>query len=170
MSFRNLRASDIKNNPRVVLPRPRHAKEEAELATRGTMVKQEYRAYVQKQPEPPKVLTASEHRGVQKLKGRIARGEITVCETDKSSGIAIISGEVWEGLGDCHTSGDRVIDWNEVEKDQRIIKGHLRCLNHVFRPGANSGNEERVWNAIELKSTVIALLYPLIKDHKPPRS
>ena len=37
----------------------------------------------------------------------------------------------------------------------------------MFRPGANSGCEERVWEAIELASTTIPLLSLLIKDHKP---
>ena len=101
------------------------------------------------------------------MQKKIARREITICQTDKSAGIAITSREVWEELGKIHTDGDMVIDWEEVKEDQRIIKGHMRCLNHIFCPGSNSSSEERVWAAKELMSSVIPLMYPLIKDHKP---
>ena len=163
ISFKNVRPSQIKNNPRVKLSKPRHHKEESEIATRDTMLLKEMRNYVSKNREEPKVLTASEARGVNKLQKRIAAGTIMMCETDKSSGFAILERSLWESLGEDHVSGDRIIDWEEIRKDQRVIRGHLRCLNHVFRPGANSGCEERVWEAIELASTTIPLLSLLKK-------
>ena len=167
VSFKNVRPSEVKANPRIILPKARHPREEAELSTRDTMVRREFKDYLQQNPEPQKTITAMEARGIPKLQKRIARGEITICQTDKSAGIAILSREIWEELGKVHTDGDMIIDWEEVKEDQKIIKGHMRCLNHVFKPGANTGNEERVWNAVQLKSTVIPLMYPLIKDHKP---
>ena len=43
LNLRNMRPSQVKNNPRVVLSKPRHQKEEHEFATRNTMIKKEYR-------------------------------------------------------------------------------------------------------------------------------
>ena len=54
----------------------------------------------------------------------------------------------------------------EVRIIQREIKGHLRALNLIFRPGKETQSEERVWEAKELKSTIIPVLSLLIKDHK----
>ena len=93
LSFRNIRPSQVKNNPRVVFSKPKHQKEEQEFATRDTMVQKEFRNYVSSKGESPKPITASEARGIKKLQKRVAGGSITICETDKSSGIAIMSRE-----------------------------------------------------------------------------
>ena len=58
------------------------------------------------------------------------------------------------------------IDWGTVEETQRIIKGHLRALNLIFRPGQNTNSEDRVWQAKELRSTTIPVVSLLVKDHK----
>ena len=44
-----------------------------------------------------------------------------MCETDKSSGFAILERSLWESLGEDHVSGDRIVDWEEIRKDQRVI-------------------------------------------------
>ena len=148
-----------------MLPKSRHPVEEAEIATRETLLKQEYRDYLSKNEDTRNPLTESEQRGVKKLQRRIAQGNITICQTDKSQRLVILSKEMWESLGNDHTSGDRIIDWEEVEEDLKLIKGHIRCVNHILRPGSNTGKEERVWAAKELISTVIPVMYPLVMDH-----
>ena len=47
-----------------------------------------------------------------------------------------------------------------------MIKGHLRALNLIFKPGSATTMEQRVREAKESKSTIIPLLSLLIKDHK----
>ena len=164
MSFKNVRATDVKRNPRVVLPKPRHQREESEMATRDTLIGQEYKKYISENPDPLRTVTESEARGIKKLQKRVASGLITICQTDKSGGLCILSREDWEQIGESHTSGDREINWDKVEQDMRLMKGHIRCVNHILRPGSNSGNEERVWAAKELMSTIIPVMYPQIKD------
>ena len=46
------------------------------------------------------------------------------------------------------------------------MKGHLRTLNLIFKPGSNTSAEDRVWQAKELKSTTIPMISLLVKDHK----
>ena len=46
-------------------------------------------------------------------------------------------------------------------------KGHLRFINNIMNPGAEGGQEDKVREAIELKSTVIPVVSLLVKDHKP---
>ena len=58
------------------------------------------------------------------------------------------------------------VTWEEVRSIQREIKGHLRALNLIFRSRKETQSEERVWEAKELKSTIIPVLSLLIKDHK----
>ena len=85
LSFQNIRPSQVKNNPRVVFSKPRHQREEQELATRDTMLKKEFKNYLNssKDKERPKPITPGEGRGIKKLQKRVASGSITICETDK---------------------------------------------------------------------------------------
>ena len=58
------------------------------------------------------------------------------------------------------------VDWEEVRSTQRLVKGHLRVINHIFNPGGNTSKRNRVWRAKELKSTVLPVNSLLVKDHK----
>ena len=92
--------------------------------------------------------------------------EVVVCETDKSGRLAVVSRELYDLMGDEHVKDNKIVDWADVESAQRLIKGHLRCLNNIFQPGSESQSEDRVRKAKELKSTVIPVLSLLMKDHK----
>ena len=70
LSFANVIPSDIKSNPRVILPKPRSDKEEGELATRSTMVNLEVMEFIKKMEQTPTSMTKSERRGMRKLKKR----------------------------------------------------------------------------------------------------
>ena len=65
--------SDVKNNPRVILPKPRSEKEEVELTTRVTLVTKEVKSYLEGLETEPSNLTNSERRGLRKLKKRLSR-------------------------------------------------------------------------------------------------
>ena len=78
IDFKKVRASDVRNNPRVVIPKARNVKEEAELAARTMMIEDEVKKFIMENPENEKNLTASEFRGYQKLLKRVATGEIIV--------------------------------------------------------------------------------------------
>ena len=70
-------------------------------------------------------------------------------------------------LGETHVKDDPIVDWETVFDAQREIKGHLRALNHIFRPGKAWKSADRVWEAKEIRATIVPVLSLLIKDHKP---
>ena len=166
LGFGNLRPTEVKNNPRTVLPDPITPAEEAELSTRSTMILQEAREYMWDAKEISS-LTESEKRGLQKLTKRVDAGTIVICQTDKSGKLTAMTPEVYRKIGDVHCQGDQTVTWEDVQSAQRLLKGHLRIVNHIFRPGANTAQEDRVWKAKELHSTVIPVNSMLVKDHKP---
>ena len=47
LDFRGIRPTDVKNNPRTQLPKPRSPKEEAELLTRATLTENEFKIYIE---------------------------------------------------------------------------------------------------------------------------
>ena len=166
LNFSQMGPSDVKNNPRVILPRPRSVKEEVELTTRATLVTHEVHQYLNSLENQPDNLTKSERRGLKKLRKRIQDKEIVVLETDKSGSLCIMPLDMYMKLGEEHVKNDPKVIWEEVRSIQREIKGHLRALNLIFRSRKETQSEERVWEAKELKSTIIPVLSLLIKDHK----
>ena len=66
MDLTKVRVSDIKNNPRVILAKPRSVKEECELPTRLVMVQKIAEQYNVENPEGKQNLTSSEYRGYKR--------------------------------------------------------------------------------------------------------
>ena len=130
--------TDVKSNPRVIIPRPRDTKYEKDMNVRRVMEEKEVLSYLQMQVDNCN-LTPSEKRGMEKLAKRIKAKEITVYPTDKSSKLAVCSFASYEAQGAVHTKGDKVVSWEDINKAQRTVKGHLFTLNNVFNTGKELG-------------------------------
>ena len=167
LDFRKLRATLIKNNPRVKMPRARPPLEEAQILTRRTMAHKLATEFIKSQKEYTN-LTASEKRGLRKLTKRVKAGEIVVIETDKSGKLAICSMEAYMAMGDAHAMKDKVATWEKVKESQKIILGTLKSLNRIFNTAENEGDDmARAWDAKELQATSIPINSYTPKDHKP---
>ena len=59
INFKGMRASDVKSNSRVTLPRPRSDKEEPELETKTTLLNQEVQEYIKRLETQPSIMTKS---------------------------------------------------------------------------------------------------------------
>ena len=89
LDFRNLRATDLKDFPRLHLPPTRPQQEELVLATKETIWKQRYCEFMKKYCNQKGRLnmdnmTKAERRSFFKLQKRVRAKEIVVAETDKS--------------------------------------------------------------------------------------
>ena len=93
----------------------------------------------------------------------MAKGEIIICTTDKSSKFAVASKESYERQGQVHVEKERIVRWEEVSQAQNEVKAHMKAINKMFNIGANH-NKERVWEATALRSTVIPLVGVTPKD------
>ena len=80
--------------------------------------------------------------------------------------LCVISNEIWDEMGISHVKNDFEVDWSEILAAQRRIKGHFRLLNHIFHPGKETNQYDRVKAAKELKSTTVPVASLLVKDHK----
>ena len=168
IDFRKIRPTNVKNNPKVIMPDPRPPVEEAHLLTRRTLAHLEASRFIQNMKVQCN-LTPSEKRGIKKLTKRVKAGELVVGETDKSGKIFIASMEAYIQMGDKHASKDREAEWSEVREAQSIIKGTLKAMNRAFNTGENAGEKgmSRAWEAKELESMTIPTNSYTVKDHKP---
>ena len=97
MGYRKLRPTNVKNNPRVQLAKSRPVKEEGELITRETMIKRTSVKFLGNQ-EKRENLTASENRGLRKLKKRVKEVEIVMVKSDKSGKLCVVDIETYRKM------------------------------------------------------------------------
>ena len=89
IDWRHLKATDIRNNLRVYLPKSRPRDEELEFAAKEHAYNQVFKSYISKQCDErgnklESNVTKSQARGLEKLKKRQDSDQITVTTTDKS--------------------------------------------------------------------------------------
>lgn len=134
MDFRKVRATDVKSNPRVMLPRARTPKEEAGLLSRQSRAEDITSEYIVTQADM-KNMTPSEYRGYDKIKKRVKKKEVVVYQTDKSGLMAIASLESYKRQGEKHVPDDTEVSWQEVTESQKQLRGHVFALNKIFSIG-----------------------------------
>ena len=173
LDFRRLRATDLRDCPRLCLPGPRPQREEALLHAKEVIWQETISNYRRNNCREDGTqlkdnVTKSERRGINKLRRRAKAGEIVISSTDKSGKLTISSMDSYLRQGAPHVAGDRKITMKEVRKTQEDVLNHTKMLSEIFMVGQDHGqtNEERLRRAMHEKSTIIPPLVLQQKDHK----
>ena len=168
--MRKLRATDVKLNNQVYLPKPQGVKYEAGLEMRRSKYLETFRQYAKENCDEKgrqkSNLTISEMRGLKKLKKRISEGEIIICQTDKSGRLAVMPMDMYHEAAMVHIGKDVEVDFEEAEKTQNLLNGHVSMWLKMTGMGAQWEHESRQRSTHIEDSVSIAPLYLLVKDHK----
>ena len=126
IDFRKIKATDLRDNPRVILPKPRPPGEEIELIVQEQIWQTTIEKYAEnhcnsKGDQKQSNLTNSQKIGMSKLKNRSKDGSIVIGETDKSNKTTLSSRENYRKQWDPHTQNDIEVDWDFVRKKQREV-------------------------------------------------
>ena len=164
------RATDLKENSRVTLPRPVSAENEAGIEIRrksfrrvvANFRKEECNHKMEQKPN----LTKSEANGLKSLQNRIQNEEIVVLRTDKSSKLSVTDLNTYIEMGKKHTKNDTIISMKEVAEKEKIINGHTAMFIKMTGMGDNWGQGPRMRASKITKSKNVASLFLLLKDHK----
>ena len=105
-------------------------------------------------------------RGLKKLKKRISEGEIIICQTDKSGRLAVMPMDMYHEAAMVHIGKDVEVDFEEAEKTQNLLNGHVSMWLKMTGMGAQWEHESRQRSTHIEDSVSIAPLYLLVKDHK----
>ena len=114
------KATDMRNNPRVYLPKSRPNGEELELGTKAFMYQQTIEKYQEqfcndKGTQIRSNLTKSEQNGIRKLKARQKCGQIVINTSDKSQVTSISTRENYEAQCRQHIGPkDLKLTWKAV--------------------------------------------------------
>ena len=127
--MRNLRATDVKQNKRVILPGDGSIKLENQLEVRRNAYMAEFRKYVaencDEKSRQKTNLTPAQRRGIQKLNKRQKEGELIIAMTDKSGRLAAVETELYMKMAESHTCHDVEVGPEEIHRTQRVLNGHV---------------------------------------------
>ena len=170
MDFGKMRATEMKGNKRVVLPKASDIKVEALMEVRRKRAAQLYDLCVKKLGEGAEKgkdnLTLGEKRGLKSLKKRVSEGEIVICQTDKSGRFCILTREQYREAGIVHTSKDRKVDLEEQGEIERALNGHMRWWNVIWGQGEGWNQESRCLANLLNHGLGTCPMTLLVKDHK----
>ena len=111
-------------------------------------------------------LSKAEITGLKSLKRRIKKGEVVVCQTDKSKRFAILSQQQYLASGNIHTSKDMEIQPHLIKKIQSYVNDHTWWAKEILQCGANWNHFDRMSTNLEDKGEQVCKMSLLIKDHK----
>ena len=170
IDMRKRRVTDMKENSRVILPKPLSAYEEAKIAVRRENFEKVFGDYCQEhcseKGEQKTNLTFSQRNGLRKLRKRIKDGEFVVMLTDKSGKLAISDVESYIEMGSVHTSKDTEVGDETVRKIQRLYNGHTSMWLKMANVGENWDHEDRLRESCLQNTNNVPPMYLLAKDHK----
>ena len=170
LDLRKKRATDVKHNTRVHLPRALNTKVEAGIEIRRQeymRVHNEYtKEFCDEKCNQQSNLSQSQRSGLKKLKNRIKNGEIIVCMTDKSGKLAVLSMQEYLKAGAVHTDKDEEVDLEFVKQTQRILNGHTAMWIKITNMGADWKHQDRHRETHINNSSSVCPMYLLLKDHK----
>ena len=164
--------SDIKNNPRLTLPKPLSGHEEAIISCLKSDFMEIFKSYLADNcDENGKIkaanLTKSQLRGLRSLLRRIANREIMVVPTDKSGKLAAINWDVYCASMNCQIGADCLVGWSEVGPTQDNMNGHVSAWLKFTNTGQNWDQSQRIREGMISHGQCVPPLYGLLKDHKP---
>ena len=170
LDFGNRRATDVKNNARVIFPRTQDFQKEANLQMLRIEAMGVFRDYVKgncdTRGRQKSNLSTSEQRGLKSLKKRVEEGQIVVMTTDKTGSFAVLGRERYLEAGLSHAQGDTEVGWGEIQTAQREVNGHISMLIKIFKIGKNWTHEGRIRETMIGESMETCPVHLLYKDHK----
>ena len=170
MDFGRMKATEMKHNKRVTLPKASSIEVEALIEVRRKRAVQLYDLCVRKLGEGCEGgkdnLSMGEKRGLKSLKKRVAEGEIVVCQTDKSGRFCVLTREQYLEAGQVHVDKDREISLEDQGEIERAVNGHMRWWNTIWSLGSSWSQESRCLANLLNFGLGTCPMTLLVKDHK----
>ena len=90
-----------------------------------------------------KQLNGEQILGRNKLAKRVAKGGISITQSDKGKGIVVMPLPMYQKMVRSHTSKDKMVSWDNLEEAQKQIRSNARALNKIFKIGINNGDRNQ---------------------------
>ena len=133
LNFGKRKATDLKGNARVFLPKKvKNFETEARLEMLRVESLATFRTFMEEKCNKfggqKSNLTKKQLKGLASLKTRMKNGEIVVVPTDKTGNFTVMSRESYVRAGLEHVRGDKVANWGIIEEAQKEVNGHVSMV------------------------------------------
>ena len=163
MDFRKIRATEFKNNKRVILPKPGDENEEV---TRRNM-KSEFRKVVEKYINEncdtfgnilDNNISKTQMKNLKKLKSRIKQENLICSQTDKTGKMTLDTLENVTKKMKKHIQNDKVINEKEVKSLENKLNSHMESWIKILQPDKANNQIKRVKGNLVTKANQIPIL------------
>ena len=170
LNFGKQKATSMKYNKRVTLPKSSSTEMEALIEVRRKRALQLYNQCIKKLGEGAEKgkdnLSMGEKRGLKSLKKRVADGGLVVCQTDKSGRFCVLTREQYLQAGMVHIKNDKKVTTEEQEEIERAVNGHVRWWGAIWDLGSAWSQESRCQANLINHGLGTCPMTLLVKDHK----
>ena len=163
--LRKIKASDMRDCPRLQLPSVRPQEKELMMSTKEQLWSQIYAIYAHKHCNDKGYhtvdnMTKSERTGFRKLIKRKKDLKIIIGKTEKSAKNTVSTRESYLAQGEPHVTKAKVVKWQDFDKGRREALAHTKVMSNIFCIGEAYGekNQLRVRKALHEDSSVIPSL------------
>ena len=110
-------------------------------------------------------LPHKEALALKSLKKRVDNGELVVCQTDKSSRLAVLTLEQYLDSGRVNTLKDKKVNWKDVKYLQGQVNNHVWWISKALG-NASKSDPQRMNRNTQSSSMEVPDMVLLLKDHK----
>ena len=161
------RATDIKQNTRVHLPKARSVEEEAALEALRQELIQGFKEHCKEGgKQVDSNLTKEEKEGLESVRKRRKSGELVILPTDKSGRFCVMTLKTYLEAGLVHTAKDKEASQSDIKSNQSEINGHVSMILKIFCVAGKRGQEDRARETMINNSQTLCPMYLVFKDHK----
>ena len=168
LDFRNMKATDMPFNKRVVIPNAIKQEEEVKIQMLKQRLEEVTIEYVMNDNKRNMLsnLSATQKEGLKTLKERKKNQEVVIFQTDKTNSFSVDTLDNYRVAGLCHTENDDVVDDEQRKHLEAVMNAHGIMWSRFLNAGENTNNHQRIKDNMLNENCEVAPLYTLRKDHK----
>ena len=171
LDFRNLRATDFRNNKRVVLPDLDDDPEEIRRNNLRNELRQVVLKYKNENCDKlgnliDNNLSETKLKDIRNLKCRMKKEGLVCGETDKTGKLTLDTLENISKKMDKHIKEDKTLNEKEIRKLENNLNRHMEFWVNILKPGENNKNLRRIKSNLITKDNQIPILRGTSKDNK----
>ena len=171
IDFRNLKATDLKNNKRIILP---NLEDDTEEIRKNNVKKELEGIFVNYMKEHcdkfgnqiENNLSKKEVNAIKALKTKMKDEDIVCFETDKTGKFALDTKTNYVRKMEKHVENDDIVSMKEVRKIEKKLNEHSEHIVNITNAGESNGHTKRIKSNLKSSDNQVPILSGTHKDHK----
>ena len=163
MDIRNLKATDLKNNKRVILPELNEDENEIRNNHVRNELKDVFLKYKSKNCDKygnvlKNNMSKSQMDAIRNLKTKISEENLVCYKTDKTGKLALDTVENYSNKMEKHIKNDKTVSAKELKKIENDLNNHADYWSRMTKAGEKTGQQKRIKGNVKTIDNQIPIL------------